>query len=101
MHGADQNRAAVKAVVRVRWFFALMAIVIGIFWVRAFYLQVIRHDYFVAADRSDQLKEYQIPAQRGIIEAHSGDDVVPIVLNQKLYTIFADPTLIKDAGQVS
>ena len=31
MHGADQNRAAVRAVVRVRWFFALMAIVIGIF----------------------------------------------------------------------
>ncbi len=68
---------------------------------RAFYLQVIRHDYYVAAARSDQLKEYQIPAARGIIQAHNGDTLVPIVLNQKLYTIYADPTLVKDAGQAA
>jgi cell division protein FtsI (penicillin-binding protein 3) len=89
------------AVRRIRWFFVLVAMLIGIFWVRAFYLQVIRHEYYVEAARSDQLKEYQIPAQRGIIQAHNGDDIVPIVLNHKLYTIYADPTLVKNADKAA
>jgi cell division protein FtsI/penicillin-binding protein 2 len=73
----------------------------SVFWVRLFYLQVIKHDYYQQAALSDQLKEYQIPAMRGIIEAHSGDQLVPIVLNQKLYTVYADPTLVKDADRVA
>ncbi len=86
---------------RVRWFFVLVTVVIGIFWVRAFYLQVIRHEYYVQAAKSDQLKEYEIPAPRGVIRAHNGNDLVPIVLNQKLYTLYADPTLIKDVDRVA
>lgn len=81
---------------RVRVVFAIVAIILGIFLVRAFYLQVIRHDHYRKAALTDQLKQQEIPAPRGIIEAHSGDDVVPIVLNQKLFTMYADPTLIKD-----
>jgi len=73
----------------------------SVFWVRLFYLQVIRHDYYRKAALSDQLKEYQIPAMRGIIEAHSGDQLVPIVLNQKLYTLFADPQLVRDPDRVA
>lgn len=98
--GSEQSNPK-TSVRRVRLIFALAAIVIGVFWVRAFYLQIIRHDYYVQAARSDQLKEYQIPAPRGIIKVHHGDDEVPIVLNQKLYTVFADPTLIKDAPRVA
>src|SRR5215468_4759457 len=93
--GMDPVGTAAQAVWRVRWFFVLITCVVGIFWVRAFYLQVIKHDYYRLAAQSDQLKEYQIPAPRGIIQAHNGDDVVPIVLNQKLYTLYADPTLVK------
>lgn len=89
------------AVRRVRWFFMLVALAVGIFWVRAFYLQVIRHEHFVQAARTDQLKEYEIPAQRGVIQAHNGDNLVPIVLNHKLYTIYADPTLVKDVDKVA
>ncbi|HSX17117.1 MAG TPA: penicillin-binding protein 2 [Patescibacteria group bacterium] len=85
------------AVKRVRICFAFVAVLLSIFLVRAFYLQVIRHEYYRKAALSDQLKQYEIPAERGIIEAHSGGQVVPIVLNQKLYTVYADPTLVKDA----
>jgi cell division protein FtsI/penicillin-binding protein 2 len=81
---------------RVRICFAVVAVLLGIFLVRAFYLQVIQHEHYRKAALSDQLKQQEIPAPRGIIEAHSGDDIVPIVLNQKLYTIYVDPTLIKD-----
>ncbi|HSW99640.1 MAG TPA: penicillin-binding protein 2 [Patescibacteria group bacterium] len=90
-----------QAVRRVRIFYTLIACVIGIFLVRAFYLQVIRHDYYRKAAQADQLKEYEIPSTRGLIEAHNGDGVVPIVLNQMLYTVYADPSLVKDAGKVA
>lgn len=99
--GSDHARPTASAVRRIRWFFVLVAIVIGIFWVRAFYLQVIKHDYYRLAAQSDQLKEYQIPAQRGVIQAHNGDSLVPIVLNQKLFTVYADPTLVKDVDRAA
>jgi len=69
--------------------------VIGIFGVRLFYIQIIRYDHYKQAALADQLKQEQIPATRGIIEAHEGDSVVPVVLNQRLYTVFADPVDIK------
>ncbi|HSX35493.1 MAG TPA: penicillin-binding protein 2 [Patescibacteria group bacterium] len=89
------------AIRRAQWCFVAIAVVFGIFLVRLFYLQVIRYDYFHKAALSDQLKEYEIPATRGLIEAHSGDGVVPIVLNQTLYTLFADPTLVKNPDSVA
>jgi cell division protein FtsI/penicillin-binding protein 2 len=88
-----------KAVRRVRLFYALVACAIGVFLLRTFYLQVIRYDYYHKQALADQLKEYQIPATRGLIEAHGGDGVVPIVLNQELYTLYADPALVKDANK--
>ncbi len=91
----------VVALRRVRIWFALLVVILSIFLVRLFYLQVIRHDYYRQSALSDQLKQYQIPASRGIIEAHDGASVVPLVLNQKLYTLYADPTYIKDAGTVA
>lgn len=45
---------------------------------------------------SGQLKEYSIPAERGVIEAHDGSGIVPIVLNEEVYTLFADPVYVKD-----
>jgi len=85
----------------MRIWYALLLVVIGVFLVRLFYLQVIRYDYYHRVALSDQLKQYEIPAQRGIIEAHQGDSVVPIVLNQKLYTLYVDPTIVKHADQAS
>jgi cell division protein FtsI/penicillin-binding protein 2 len=73
----------------------------AIFGIRLFYLQIIRHDYYKKTALSGQLKQYQITADRGIIEAHDGDSVVPIVLNEKRYTLFADPKYIKDAEPVA
>src|ERR1035437_466862 len=82
------------------WYIFLLA-VITIFALRSFYVQVIRYDYYHKAALSDQLKQYQIPANRGIIEAYDGGNVIPLVLNQKLYTIYADPLFIKNATSVA
>jgi cell division protein FtsI/penicillin-binding protein 2 len=72
-----------------------------VFGLRLFYVQIIHYNYYKNAALSDQLKQYQIPATRGLIEAHDGNQIVPIVLNQELYTLYADPTFIKNADQVA
>lgn len=90
-----------QAVKRVRIWYGLMVLVLVVFAGRLFYVQIIHYDYYRAAALSDQLKEYQIPASRGIIEAHDGNAELPIVLNQQLYMLYADPLYIKNAGQAA
>jgi len=63
----DYNRS----VLRVRVWYGALLIILGIFGVRLFYIQVIQHGHYAAAARSDQLKQYDIPATRGYIEAVS------------------------------
>jgi cell division protein FtsI/penicillin-binding protein 2 len=86
---------------RIRLWYALLVFISIIFVLRAFYLQVIRHDYYQKAALRGQLKEYEIPARRGMIEAHSGNAAVPIVLNEKRFNLFADPKYIKDPGKTA
>lgn len=91
---ADQQHNSVRT--RMRFVYILLVAIFAVFLLRAFYLQVIRYNHYHAAALNDQLKEYEIPAERGVIKAHMGDSVVPLVLNEKLYTIYADPTMIKE-----
>ena len=87
------------AVKRVRIWYGLLIVVVLVFGIRLFYVQIIDYGHYRAAALSDQLKQYQIPATRGIIEAQEGGNAVPIVLNQQLYTLYADPTFITNAAQ--
>src|ERR1035437_7778024 len=81
---------------RLYWWYGVLLLVCMIFIARLFYLQVIRHDYYHKAALSDQLKQYTIAPERGIIGTQDGSNLVPIVLNQKLYTLYADPSLVKN-----
>lgn len=91
---------AVFAIKRVRIWYGLLFFVLIVFCVRLFYIQVISYNHYRNAALGDQLKQYQIPASRGIIEAHEGSAVLPLVTNQKLYTLYADPVYIKNPDQV-
>jgi cell division protein FtsI/penicillin-binding protein 2 len=84
------------AALRVRLWYGFIIFVVVVFGVRLFYVQVIRYDHFKNAALSDQLRQYQIPAPRGTISVHEAGTTVPLVLNQKLYTLYADPGYIKD-----
>lgn len=86
---------------RIRVWYVLLMILGGIFIVRLFYLQVIRHDYYEKSAAFSQLKQYEIPAARGVIQAKSGDSVVPLVLNETLYTLFADPKYVTDPSSAA
>lgn len=98
---AIQTPRPAPAVQRLRLWAGVLLLVAAIFVIRAFYLQVIRHDHYRKAALSSQLKEYLVPAERGVIEAHDGNGFVPIVLNQKLYTLFADPKYIKNPDEAA
>lgn len=81
---------------RLNLFYSLVLVVFLIFIARLFYIQIIQHKYYKDAALSGQYKEYEIPAERGIITAHDGENVVPIVLNEERFTLFADPKYIED-----
>ena len=96
-----QHNSPSMSVKRTNVWYVILLVIISCFMLRAFYLQVIRYDFYKRAAASDQLKEYEIPAERGTITAHMGDSTVPIVLNEKLYTIFADPGIVKKPDEVA
>lgn len=76
-------------------------VIMAIFIVRLFYLQIIRHDFYVAAARSEQLKQLDIPAQRGEIYVMNRDEPTRIVMNETVYTVFADPVTVKKPADVA
>ncbi len=81
----------------------LAAVVLGIaaiFVVRLFYLQVIQHSHYVALAKEEQESRFIIPAERGEIYAMSGEKPVKLVMNQKVYTVFADPKTVTQKSEI-
>lgn len=83
---------------RINAWYGLIVIILAVFLMRLFYLQVIKHGYYANAAQSNQLKQYVIPAERGAIYAHSSGGELPLVLNEVRYTVYADPKFIEDAA---
>lgn len=101
MRPSQQNKSVSKSLTRVKFWYACLLVIVGVFVIRLFYLQVIRHDYYQKAALKGQLKQYEIQPERGVIVAHNGVSNTPIVLNQTLYTLYADPKFIKDAPKTA
>lgn len=96
MHGRPRILPAINPVKRIRLWYAFLIFIMSIFLIRLFYLQILRHDYYKKVALQAQTKEYEIKAERGAIEIHDGKSIVPIVLNETRYTLFADPKFISD-----
>lgn len=73
----------------------LTLVVVAVFIIRLFYLQIIRHNYYVELASSEQLKQRVIPARRGELYALDKGVPVKLVLNQSVYTVFADPKIVE------
>ena len=52
---------------RARILAILMGIIMAVFIVRLFYLQVIRNEFYVSAAQQEQLRQFELPAKRGEI----------------------------------
>jgi len=76
---------------RSRKLAVMLLVIMTIFVCRLFYLQIIQHDYYIEMANKEQIKRLTIPAKRGQIYALDADVPVPLVMNQTVYTVFADP----------
>lgn len=79
---------------------AVLIGVVAIFVVRLFYLQVIEHGKYAALADNAQLKRLEIPAKRGEIYTMDGSTPTKLVLNQAVYTLFADPQTLGDTAKI-
>jgi cell division protein FtsI/penicillin-binding protein 2 len=79
----------------------LTLVIMAIFVARLFYLQVIRHDYYLELAQQEQTKQLTIPAKRGEIYAFDGSKPVKVVLNETVYTVFADPKVVEKPGEIA
>lgn len=81
---------------RARTLAILMGIIMAVFIVRLFYLQVIRNEFYVSAAQQEQLRQFILPAKRGEIYTLDAGTPNKLVMNETVYTVFADPKIIKD-----
>ncbi len=91
----ENQESPARTVKRVRLWYAVLLLIFGIFTIRLFYLQIIKHGDYAQQARQDQTREYEVDADRGTIYAQMSGKTVPLVVNQKLFTVYADPSIIK------
>jgi len=96
-----EQSAFVSSIKRIKIYYVFLALVTIIIGLRLFYLQVIKHDFYKNLALSSQLKQFEIPAERGGIYAYDGTEVVPLVLNETRYRIVADPEIITDSDKTA
>jgi cell division protein FtsI/penicillin-binding protein 2 len=85
---------------RSRVLAGLLVAIAAIFIVRLFYLQVIKYGYYRDLANSEQIKQLTIPASRGLVYALDGSTPVPLVLDQTVYRVEADPSEVDDQSKV-
>lgn len=85
---------------RTYWLAVITIVIMAIFVLRLFYLQVIRHDFYASIASSEQMKQWVLPSERGEIYAMNGDEPVKLVLNETIYTVWADPKVVEEPGKV-
>jgi cell division protein FtsI/penicillin-binding protein 2 len=72
----------------------------ALFVLRLFYIQIIKHGYYMDQADSEYIKQFVLHAKRGEIYSLDGDTPVPLVLNETVYTVWADPTTVTDKQAV-
>jgi len=95
MPPAQESKPA-HILTRARIWYAVLLFIFVLILVRLFYLQVIRHSYYRDTALAGQFKEYEVAPERGVVSAYDGDKVVPLVLNEERFTLFADPKFVKN-----
>jgi cell division protein FtsI/penicillin-binding protein 2 len=78
----------------------ILIVAMVVFIARLFYLQIVQHGYYVGLANQEQIKRLTIPAKRGLIYGLDGQTPVPLVMNQTVYTVFADPVMVKDDAKI-
>ncbi|GHU08824.1 stage V sporulation protein D [Alphaproteobacteria bacterium] len=85
---------------RVQVILGLTILVFVILAVRLFYIQVIEHDRYTEVARGMQVMKDTILPERGQIYIRDGSGTAPLVLNESVYTVFADAQEIENKDEV-
>lgn len=87
------------------WRLYVLGILFVLFWLlvvgRLVYIQVFQAKNYAAKASIQQSRKFEIPAQRGIVYVKDSQDLYPIALNNKVYTLAVDPKFIKDADNTA
>lgn len=86
---------------RIKFLAGGVLLLMAVFVLRLFYLQVIQHDMYTALAQTEQLRRLEVPAKRGEIYAMNHDQPVKLVLNENVYTVFADPKVVRDKQKIA
>ena len=78
-----------------------MSIIMALFVLRLFYIQVIQHEYYQRQADSEQMKKFVLHAHRGEIYTMDADTPTKIVMNETVYTIWVDPTEVQEPNKVA
>lgn len=92
LHFAKRSRTKAIAIVML----IMMALFVG----RLFYIQIVQHTYYMEQADSEQMKKFVLYAQRGEIYTMDADTPTKIVMNETVYTVWADPTEVQDVEKV-
>lgn len=84
---------------RIKLMAAALIFAMALIVMRLFQLQVLQHAHYVDLANKEQVKKLVIPAKRGLVYALDGDTPVDLVMNQEVYTVFADPTVVNSADK--
>ncbi len=85
-----------------RRFIYLILIIFGvIFASRLFFIQVVSGEYYKTLAQSEQLRKFEIPANRGSIFMRDGDAKIALVLNQDYKTVYADPRYVDNVEKTA
>lgn len=90
-----------RTLTRSQLLMLLLTVAMCVIVARLFFLQVIQHEYYVALATEEQVKKLVIPADRGKIYAMDGTTPVPLAMNQQVYTMFADPSVVDKPDKVA
>lgn len=77
----------------------LTVLILGAFVVvvvRLFFMQIIDGKKYQTLANESQIKQFSIPAQRGVIYAMDGKNPIKLVMNETVYSLFIDPQVIDD-----
>ena len=71
-----------------------------VFVLRLGYVQLLQHDYYVSQADSEQVKQFRLRAQRGEIYTMDGTTPAKLVMNETVYTVWADPMAVTDVDKI-
>lgn len=93
-----QNNASTHT--RYRILSVAVLAIAAVFVVRLFYLQVMQHEHYQMLANEEQMRRWKLPAERGEIYALDGDTPVKLVMNETVYTVWADPKEVKEPDAI-